>query len=179
MTAAPEFRLNSEGIVLLVRILLGFTSAMLVQARVSQSLLIFWAGVVLVLCVWIDAITGWYFRRRGPKSPSTTELEIYADASCFVAAPIELAFVLARSSWPIVCLPVFLVAAVYRLARFQVQGLIGKGYLGLPVTYNGYLFPLAGLAAHFLPNGTDAILVVLLIATSALMVSNRIVVPEY
>lgn len=179
MTTPPHFRIEAEGYWVLGRLLLGFTSTMLAQFEFLITGFALWAGIAMVICVWLDAITGWYFRHRGPKSPNTSALEVYADVVCFVAAPMEFVVALAMSVWPDVFLPLFLLAAVYRLARFQVQGLVKKGYVGLPVTYNGYLFPLAGLAIHFVPNGADAILIVLLLATSALMVSRRFIVPEF
>lgn len=179
MTAPTHFRIEAEGWWVLTRTLLGFVSVIMAEFALEISRLDLWAGLILVVCVWFDTLTGWYFRRRGPKSPSTSALEIYADVVCFVAAPIQFALALLVSLWPLALMPVFLLAAVYRLARFQVQGLVGKGYVGLPVTYNGYLFPLAGLAIHFASNWADAILAVLLVATSALMVSSRFIVPEF
>jgi phosphatidylserine synthase len=174
----PQFRIDAEGYWVLVRLFLGFAATMLAQFEFLISGFVLGAAIAMVLCVWLDALTGWYFRRHGPKSQSTSTLEIFADTTCFVVAPIEFVVALAASVWPYFFLPVFLLAAIYRLARFHVQGLVKGGYVGLPVTYNGYLFPLAGLAIHFVPKGTDIILIGLLVATSALMISTRFVVPE-
>ncbi len=76
-------------------------------------------------------------------------------------------------------LPVFLVAGVYRLARFQVEGLVNHRYRGMPVTYNGYWFPLAGVIVHFGPAWSTAIPAITLLLTSALMASRHLSVPEY
>ena len=168
------FRVNAEGNAVLLRLLLGFGAA---ACAYMDALA--WAGSALVICVWLDAVTGWIARKRGPKSPSTSALENCADLVCFVVAPMEFVAALALHQEILILLPVFLVAAVYRLARFHVQGLVNKSYRGLPVTYNGYWFPLAGLAVHFAPNWGDVILAGLLILTSALMVSRHLLIPEF
>jgi phosphatidylserine synthase len=167
------FRVDAEGNAVLLRLLLGLGS--IVCSHVHATL---GAGIILVLCVWLDGVTGWVFRKRGEKSPSTSALEYSADLVCFVAAPMEFIAGLAVHPGVLVLLPVFLVAAVYRLARFQVEGLVNKSYQGLPVTYNGYWFSLAGLAIYFAPNYGDFIIAGLLIVTSALMVSRRLLIPE-
>lgn len=174
MSTFPMFRVDAEGRWVLARLLLGFAAAVLSLRNGIPA-----AGLMLVLCVWMDAATGRIFRRRGPKSPGTSALETHADAFCFIVAPMGFAAALATAPWPRFLLPVFLLAAVYRMARFQVQGLVRGGYAGLPVTYNGYLFPLAGLAAHAFPPWANGILAVLLLAVSGLMVSKRFVVPEF
>ena len=169
----PVFRVDAEGNAVLLRLLLGFSAVAWTHVQA-----IFWAGATLVLCVWLDAVTGWIFRRMGEKSPSTSALEYSADLICFVVAPMEFIAGLAIHPGVLALLPVFLVAAAYRLARFQVEGMVDKSYRGLPVTYNGYWFPLAGLAIHFAPNWADFIIAGLLIVTSALMVSRHLLIPE-
>jgi phosphatidylserine synthase len=170
----PEFRVDAEGNAVLLRLLLGFSAAACAHVNATA-----WACGALVLCVWLDAVTGSIFRRHGPKSPSTSALENGADLTCFVAAPMEFVVALARHQEILLLLPLFLVAAAYRLARFQVEGLVNKSYRGLPVTYNGYTFPAAGLAIQFAPNWGDPILAGLLIVTSALMVSRHLLIPEF
>jgi phosphatidylserine synthase len=173
LNARPTFRIEPEGVWVLVRLLVGFAATILAQIGWLSS-----AGAAMVLCVCLDGVVGFVFRRHQPKSANTVALETYADAVCFVAAPIQFAAALAKTALPIILLPVFLLAATYRLARFDVEGLVNGGYAGLPVTYNGLLFPAAGLAVHFFPGAADWILAGLLLAVSALMISRRLVVPE-
>lgn len=179
MTLAQPFRLDAEAYWGLGRLLLGFGSIIAAQCAHLGSSYTLWSCIALVLCIWLEVTVGWYFRQHGTKSPATTAIEIYADVICFVAAPMALAAVLATAIWPLTGLPIFLLAAVYRLARFQVQGLVNNGYVGLPVTYNGYLFSLAALAIHFMPSATNIIVLILLLSTSGLMVSSRFIVPEF
>ncbi len=168
------FRFDAEAWAVLFRVLLGFSAIAWMHAHQP-----FAAGITLVLCVWVDAITGWIFRKLGAKSATTSALENYADFVCFVAAPMGFVAALVVHQTVLILLPMFLVAAVYRMVRFQIQGLVGSSYRGLPVTYNGYWFPLAAIGAHFAPAWYDFFFAGTLIATSALMVSRRLLIPEF
>lgn len=143
------------------------------------SLLI--GGIGLVVCVWWDALAGFIGRRSGwNKSQSDIQIEGFADAICFVVTPsLMTAVAVDYRLIPLVTLPVFVLAGIWRLARFNVEGLVGKGYAGLPVTYNGYLVPAAVLIQHCCPLLPDAAWYPLILGlASLLMVSRRFVTPE-
>jgi len=168
-----KFSIDAEGYAVIGRLLLGLVG--IFQVAIGGF---FMAGLTMVLCVWVDAFIGLLARRHGPKTPSTVALESYADFFCFIILPMYFAF-LRESGLARLALPVFLLAGVYRLARFHVEGLVkGKGYLGLPTTYNGYLFPLYGICGHFFPSYDNELLVILILVVSYLMVSTRFVTPE-
>lgn len=140
-----------------------------------------WAGAAgLVGCVWVDALAGWLARKRGwPRGAFAGPAEMLADFICFVWAPV--AWVTARTGGVFVWVAagIFVLAGAFRLARFAVEGLVGGGYRGLPVTYNGYLVPLAGgLVATVLPHPAWVWPGVFL-GLAALMASTRFTVPEF
>lgn len=176
MNGSGRFIIDAEGALITGRGLVGLGAA-----GAAQGAWILAAGATLIACVWLDAVTGYLFRRCRPKSASNAALETFADATCFVAAPIEFIVAMTTSHRVVLAvIPLFFLAAVYRLARFEIEGLAARGrYAGLPVTYNGYIFPTAGAIAWVLPTWTDTILVLVTLVVSALMVSRRLSVPEF
>lgn len=174
MTTAPRFWPDAEGAWTIGRAVLGFAAtAWAVAGNV------FVCAGALVLCVWADALGGYLARRHGTKSASTVALESLADATCFVAAPVALTCRLASS--PRIGLSIGLIvflAALWRLARFQVEGLEDGRYAGLPVTYNGYVFPAATLLVSLLPAWRDLLLAILGLTVSVLMIARRLRIPE-
>ncbi len=133
------------------------------------------------MCVWWDAVSGWIGRRRlWVKSPSDVQVEGFADSVCFVLAPALLAA--AAVGYRVVAmlvLPVFVSAGIWRLSRFNIEGLAGRGYAGLPVTYNGYLVPVAVLLQQRLTGLPETVWFALCLGViSWLMVSRRFVTPE-
>jgi len=174
MTDRPRFVVDAEGAWVMARAILGLAAT---AAALSGWLV--WAGAMLVSCVWLDAGTGFVFRRRGPKTASTSAIETLADATCFVAAP--LAFMAAMTGAhpaALMTIPIFFLAAIFRLARFNVEGLAEGRYAGLPVTYNGYIFPAAAVLSWLIPAWTVPIFAAVTLIVSVLMVSRRFSVPE-
>lgn len=136
-------------------------------------------GLCLVLAVWADAVVGWVARKGSwQKTASVIEVETLLDFLCFVWAPVQ--FLLAQTRHPaiLVGIVVFVAAGIFRLARFKIEGLVRGSYRGLPVTYNGYIFPLAAVLNQQVSGYSTVIFLLVLIGVSALMVSARLVVPE-
>lgn len=174
MSTGGTFKADHEGFAVLCRCMLG-----LAAAGAAHSGLLLMACLLMIGSVWLDATTGWFFRRRGAKSQSTAALERYADVACFVAGPVELVLLDTDASMPVLAACIaFVLAAVYRLARFDVEGLTSGRYTGVPVTYNGYAFPAAALVSHMAPGWSGTIFVTIMLAMSALMISRRVTVPE-
>jgi phosphatidylserine synthase len=74
---------------------------------------------------------------------------------------------------------VFVAAGAFRLARFNVEGLAGSTYRGLPVTYAGVLVPLAVLVSGWTEVVSQATAVALVLALMApLMASSRFKTPR-
>lgn len=146
-----------------------------------------YAGIALVLAVWCDAGLGFLAKKRAwEKGATHRQLDTCVDIVCFVWAPVQFvnALVVAQSSTLtivfVLATSVFIFAACFRVARFNVEGLVNGRYRGLPVTYNGYIFPLTAPIAHYVPALDAAILFgVVFVLTAALMVTTRISVPEF
>jgi len=130
--------------------------------------------------VWADVALGWLSsQRKWAKGNSQKQIEGFTDFLCFLWAPVQftVAFCPHPALW--VLASVFILAGAFRLARFNVEGLVEGRYRGLPVTYNGYLFPLAALASHFLfPRGTPFLFGGLFLLLALLMASSILRIPE-
>ena len=138
------------------------------------------AGACLVLAVWADVALGWLAsQRKWAKDNSQNQIEGFTDFICFLWAPVQFTVSLCPHSILWVPVPVFILAGVFRLARFNVEGLVDGRYRGLPVTYNGYLFPLAALASHFLfPRAVPFLFGGLFLILALLMASSTLRIPE-
>jgi phosphatidylserine synthase len=170
------FRVNAYAAAILLRSVPGLASLVLSWSGHGMS-----AGCALVLAVWCDVIVGWLARRHAWNKQAThVQLEGFVDCVCFVWAPVQFLVALYCDAALLVAAPVFALAGLFRLARFNVEGLANGGYRGLPVTYNGYLIPLTALGAHYLAAPYASLLCAgMLLVLSALMVSRRLVVPEF
>lgn len=140
-----------------------------------------YGGMCLVLAVWADVAVGCLARRMQWRNDlSQLHLEGLVDFLCFVVAPAI--FCLTLNSSPTVLLPslIFLFSGLYRIARFNVEGLNGKGgYTGLPVTYNGYWFPLTALLLEKVQLlAPDLVWGMVLLLISFSMVTRRLSIPE-
>ena len=170
-----DFRLRPYGWLILLRSLPGLVSIVL-----SGLESVVWAGALLLGSVGADLLVSWHAKRRGwEKHESELEIEGFVDFTCFVWAPLQFGFVLFSPVALVIPAVVFALAGMFRLARFNVEGVVAGGYRGLPVTYNGVLFPIAGLLSHYVDGmaavaGFDAMLLTL----AALMASGRFVTPE-
>lgn len=177
MTTPPSFRLDGYGWLILGRGIPGFFSLWL--AVVGQALP---AGLCLVAAVWMDAAAGWSpLAKKTTRTTSHLQLEGLVDFLCFVCAPAILALALHRTPWILLPAGLFILAGTYRLARFNVEGVDARGrYVGLPVTYNGYLIPLALWLSSHLPAAGQAWLVsASLLLAAAAMASRRFTIPEF
>lgn len=169
------FRMDAYGWLILLRVLPGLIS---IGFSFRNNLAA--AAASLVIAVWFDVVLGWGARKRGWKKGAThVQLDGFVDFTCFIWAPVQ--FVLIQTgNWfvPLTAL-VFIVSGIFRLARFNVEGVIDGGYRGLPVTYNGYFFPLAAFGLYYIPSLNNEIVYSLLFALiAALMSSKRFVTPE-
>jgi CDP-diacylglycerol--serine O-phosphatidyltransferase len=105
------------------------------------------AAVLLVFSAACDRFDGKLARYLGRKHGGFgAELDNLADAIGFGVAPAALGFAVGLRSIPeVVLLVVFTLAGISRLARFAYVKMDGPYYAGMPITYNGYIFPIAYL----------------------------------
>lgn len=173
--AERTFEMTRRAWLSLARLLPGIL--VLVSSALGQPWM---ASSCLVIAVWADAVAGWCARRaHWSQTPSGIQIEALVDCICFVAAPAAFAMCVCPRPELAIAIAIFVVAGVFRLARFQAEGLIRGGYRGLPVTYNGYIFPGTAVALlHFGGWNAWPVWSVLLLMVAGLMVST-VVVPEF
>jgi phosphatidylserine synthase len=175
-SADPEaFRPGTIGWLILLRSLPGLaTIALSLQGRLWA------AGAFLVFAVWADVALGWLAsKRKWAKGNSQKQIEGFTDFLCFLWAPVQFAFAVCPRPALWIFAPCFVLSGAFRLAWFNIEGLVDGRYRGLPVTYNGYLFPLAAMAAHYLlPKASLYLFGGLFLLLAVLMVSTRLRIPE-
>ena len=94
----------------------------------------------LLLAVAMDLLDGKVARRFGRSTEIGKELDSLADIVSFGVAPAVLGFVLAERIGIVIPLILFLSCGIIRLAKFNVQLVVGY-YFGMPITVNGVIFP--------------------------------------
>lgn len=173
--AAGDFKPGPLGYAILLRALPGALAAGFALERRHVA-----AGICLVLAVWADVAVGFLAGRMGwRKGDSQIQLEGLVDFLCFVVAPIVFCVTLDSSRVVALSSLLFLLCGAYRIARFNVEGLNEKGgYTGLPVTYNGYWFPLIALLEPYHPLAPNLVWGGVLLLLSLLMTTRNLNVPE-
>jgi phosphatidylserine synthase len=139
--------------------------------------LAWWAGTALVVAAAADlAVASVAARRAWRVTESDVQLEGFVDFTCFVWAPVAFALSVA-ADWPVLAAAApFVAAGVYRLARFNIEGVVGAGYRGLPVTYSAVAVPAAGLLGSYVaPRSTDMVVAGTLVLLAILMPSSRFI----
>jgi phosphatidylserine synthase len=175
MNSAKRFSIDPEGVCVIMRSVAGLGAAILAFAGPAVA-----SGALIIACVWADFGIGRLRKHSGISSPNALALEPFADLTDFVMAPMAFTIALAGlAPLILVGLAIFFVAANYRLARFAVEGLRDDRYVGLPVTYNGYIFPAAGIVGWLMPSLAGLIFFAVLLAVAGLMISRRLTVPEF
>jgi CDP-diacylglycerol--serine O-phosphatidyltransferase len=138
--------------------------------------------ILLVSAVWLDVIVGVIAKKRDwTKTKDNIELEGFADFSCFCLTPMILTWAICNSWLATASASIFLLAGIYRIARFNIEGTDRNGrYVGLPVTYNGYIFPLAALGSYSL-DSIDPLVCFssICVLLAILMASRRLRIPEF
>ena len=101
------------------------------------------AVIFMVLAVIFDALDGRVARlskNTKIKKDFGKELDSLADVVSFGAAPAIFGYCLGLREWYfVVILLFFAVCGMLRLSRFNILNI--KGYIGVPITVNGLLFP--------------------------------------
>jgi phosphatidylserine synthase len=100
------------------------------------------AAGALVVAVWCDAAVGLVKKRAVPDKNFQLHLEGFVDFFSFVASPVFFLLLIEHGIAMHMAAFIFTTAGMWRISRFNVEGLRDGCYRGLPVTYNGYLIPL-------------------------------------
>jgi phosphatidylserine synthase len=171
---ARGFRISLWGIAALTR---GAAGVAVFDLGIYRCFLA--AGIGLVLCVWLDAGFGrWAENKRVKKNDADIQLEGFADFLCFVLAPAAFSLRVAESVVVALAAAVFIVSGMWRIARFNVEGLKAGRYEGLPVTYNGYIFAALALISFHAHLPATVIFAPAMLILAAAMVSRKIRIPE-
>lgn len=113
----------------------------------------------LISAVLCDRLDGMIARRLGQSSDMGRELDSLADAVSFVVAPAVIVVALSAGG-PLVALAcaVFVVAGLWRLAYFNVFGMIGDGavFRGVPTTVAASIFVLVWAVLRLTPVAAHA-----------------------
>lgn len=170
-----QFKLDRFGALIFFR---GFPG--IVAFFSAQQMKPFLAGTFLILSIWADVLLCRFSSKwQWEKNRNHVQIEGFIDFFCFIIAPVQFGFLFGSAKILIPFAAIFILAGIYRLARFNVEGKINGGYSGLPVTYNGYLFPLAALPASFLTQqSTDFLFCFLFLLLSFLMTTSSFTTPE-
>ena len=103
----------------------------------------------LLLAVVFDALDGVVARKRNEVNHFGKELDSLSDLVSFGVAPAVFGFALGLNSFlAMVVLVFFVLAGGLRLCRFNVTSV--EGFEGVPITFNGLIFPLLYFVSLFL-----------------------------
>ncbi len=111
------------------------------------------AAVILLAAVAADFFDGKVARWTKTAGEFGKNLDSLADTVSFGVAPTIIGFSLVQSKLAVLAFSIFLAAGILRLAKFNIMNLEGA-YIGMPVTWNGIIIPLAfivGLPALYYP----------------------------
>lgn len=106
------------------------------------------ACYLILACVVFDFLDGKLARWFGWEHDFGAQLDSLADIISFGLAPAVLGFALLEQNWQTTTVLIFFVCCgILRLARFNIikQKSKKRTYEGLPITFNGIIFPLAVL----------------------------------
>lgn len=129
------------------------------------------AAILIWSAALFDSADGRIARRLDASSEFGKELDSLADLVSFGVAPAILLYNVAFAHYPWWIYPIvglFPVAGAFRLARFNVQNISGY-FVGVPIPAAGGLLVLAALFSSWI---NDYILIAIMLALSALMVST-------
>ena len=99
------------------------------------------ASVLLLLALFFDGIDGFIAKKLHLTSKIGEYLDSFCDIISFGVAPWIFAMLLfGADSVLLLCGIVFILSGAYRLARYH--SIKSEGFIGMPITMNGVLFPL-------------------------------------
>ncbi|MFH1589371.1 MAG: CDP-diacylglycerol--serine O-phosphatidyltransferase [archaeon] len=120
----------------LVNIVCGFVSIIMVFHGYSTI-----AAILILVAVVLDFLDGFSARLLKAESKIGVQLDSLADLVSFGIAPAILMYSLFINNILLVIAILFVLAGAYRLARFNALKNKVKGFVGMPITVNGVLFP--------------------------------------
>ncbi len=127
----------------------------------------FLSSIFILVAAVIDFLDGRIARLFNLESDIGAELDSLSDLVSFGVAPAIMAHQIFQNMLLAVFLLLFILAGAFRLARFNTLRKRIKGFVGMPITVNGILFPVLYYA------NANLIVMLAVVAISAiLMVST-------
>lgn len=128
------------------------------------------AAVLMILAIIMDTLDGKVAKMMQQVNPFGKELDSLADLISFGLAPAFLYYALKQPGMAItLILLLFVVCGMFRLARYNISK--GEGFEGVPITVNGFIFPVLYLLYIYVPE-TIVIWPVIYATMSVLMISS-------
>lgn len=125
------------------------------------------AAVLIAAAVVLDFLDGRVARATGTVNDFGKHLDSLADLISFGVAPALFGYALGlQSGIAVAILAYFSICGMLRLARFNIQK--QKGFIGVPITINGILFP----AIYFLLGGFSNYILWIYFVMGLLMIST-------
>jgi phosphatidylserine synthase len=170
-----NFRLGRRGQLIALRSVPGLAAIVCAARNLALP-----AGLALVVAAAADlAVASVAARFAWVETESDVQIEGLVDFTCFVWAPVAFAWSIAAGWHVLAAAMAFVAAGAYRLARFNVEGIVGRGYRGLPVTYSGVVVPAAAaLGVSIAPPVAGIALAVAFVLLAVLMASGRFITPR-
>lgn len=95
------------------------------------------------IAIIFDFLDGQAAKMLNARSKLGKELDSLADVISFGIAPVIVTYVLISSTATLFVIGIlFILSGVIRLAKYNVQSPKIKGFVGMPITINGFIIPL-------------------------------------
>jgi CDP-diacylglycerol--serine O-phosphatidyltransferase len=129
-----------------------------------------WAAALMFVALILDTFDGKVAGWMNQRSEFGKQLDSLADLVSFGVAPAFMYFVMEGPRWPEAAILVaFVTCGMLRLARYNISR--GSGFEGVPITVNGFVFPVLAAIGTLLPE-TIKIWPAVFVVQGLLMVSS-------
>ncbi len=128
------------------------------------------AAALIMFAVFFDFLDGKVARLSG-SSPLGKDLDSLSDVVSFGVAPAIFMMSFYPSYFSVIAGILLVLAGILRLARFNISEFDG-GYEGMPITFNGLIFPLLFFFHIYVYNIPYIVFPIVMVLSSILMVSS-------
>lgn len=125
------------------------------------------ASILLLLAVLADGLDGRTAKALKVESKLGIEMDSLADLVSFGVAPAVLMHSFHKDWFLMFAALIFVLGGAYRLARFNITKEKKKGFVGMPITINGIIFPML-----YLLNTNTLVVAIVFLISFFLMIST-------
>lgn len=148
-------------ILTLLNLASGFLAIIFALSQQFQT-----AAIFMLVSFVLDA-DGFVARLLKAESEIGMQLDSLADVVSFGVAPAVFVYSLFQDTIVLIVAACFVLAGAFRLARFNALAGKVKGFVGMPITMNGLIFPVL-----YFFNANMTVMLVLLMVSTVLMLST-------